>query len=137
MAELTVTHGFAHSPERVFDAWLDPAKAARFLFATPTGTMVRCDIDARIGGRFQIVERRDGQDADHQGAYLEIDRPRRLVFSFGDNLAFGATTVTVDIAPAPGGCDLALTHTGVLAEWETQTRAGWTGILATLETVLD
>ena len=137
MTELTVTHRFAHPPEAVFDAWLDPAKAARFLFATPTGTMVRCDIDARVGGRFQIVERRGGKDADHQGAYLEIDRPWRLVFTFGDNLAFGATTVTIEIVPAPGGCDLTLTHQGVLPQWETQTLAGWTGILSALETVLD
>ena len=132
MAEITVTHSYAHPPERVFDAWLDPAVAGRFLFATPDGTMMRCEIDARVGGRFHIVERRSGEDADHQGAYLEIDRPKRLKFSFGDNLAFGATTVTVEITPTAAGCDLTLTHTGVEPQWAAQTTKGWAGILTTL-----
>ena len=41
MAEYSITHSFAAAPERVFDAWLDPAIARRFLFATPTGEMIR------------------------------------------------------------------------------------------------
>ena len=136
MAEITVTRSYAHPPERVFDAWLDPAVAGRFLFATPDGTMVRCEIDARVGGRFHIVERRGDEDADHQGEYLEIARPRRLEFSFGDNLAFGATTVTVEITPTAAGCDLTLSHRGVDPQWEAQTTKGWGGILVSLETAL-
>ncbi|NWM54818.1 SRPBCC domain-containing protein, partial [Escherichia coli] len=79
---LTVTRAFAARPERVFDAWLDPGQAARFLFATPEGEMIRCDIDARVGGRGLIVERRVGGDAHHRIRFEAIDRPRRLVFLF-------------------------------------------------------
>lgn len=137
MSELVqVRRRYGYSPERVFDAWLDPKLAGRFLFATPTGTMVKVEIDARVGGRFNIVEHRDGQDAAHVGTYLEIDRPRRLVFSFGDNLAFDATTVTVEITATPEGCELVLTHTGVGPEWTAQTTKGWAGILDTLVGVL-
>lgn len=41
-----VSRRYASPAEEVFDAWLDPAKARQFLFATATGKMVRVDIDA-------------------------------------------------------------------------------------------
>jgi uncharacterized protein YndB with AHSA1/START domain len=40
-----VKHRFTSPPERVFDAWLDPEKAGRFLFASPTGQMVCAETD--------------------------------------------------------------------------------------------
>jgi uncharacterized protein YndB with AHSA1/START domain len=133
---IVVRRHYAFPPERVFDAWLDPALAGKFLFATPDGIMLKVEIDARVGGGFVITERRGDRDDEHRGKYLEIDRPRRLVFSFGDDIAFDATTVTVEITPAGDGCDLVLTHTGVGAQWERQTNAGWTGILEGLAAAL-
>ena len=65
--------------ERVFDASIDPAQAARFLFATPTGKMVHVEIDARVGGSFNFT-RRDGEDVEHVGTYVEMDRPRTTCF---------------------------------------------------------
>lgn len=132
-----VTRRFDVSADRVFDAWLHPAAAARFLFATPSGQMVRVDIDARVGGSFCLVDRRDGEDVEHTGAYLEIDRPRRLVFTFSvPRFSAVITQVSVEIVPAGAGCELALTNDGVLAEWADQTRSGWTGILDGLALVV-
>lgn len=131
-----VSRRFAHSAEAVFDAWLNPALAGKFLFATPTGMMKTVEIDAQVGGKFNIVETRDGEDAAHVGEYLEIDRPRRLVFSFGDGIAFDATTVTIEIAATPQGCELTLTHEGVLETWAAQTNTGWTDILEGLDKAL-
>ena len=131
--QVRVTHQYKVPPETVFDAFLDDKRAGKFLFATPTGEMVRVEIDPRVGGKFRITDRRPGQgDIDHVGTYLEIDRPRRLVFSFGDDLAFDATTVTVEIVATGDGCELTLTHDGVGEEWAGQTNEGWTAILASL-----
>ena len=128
-----VTHRFSASAERVFDAWLDPAKAGRFLFATPQGRMVRAEIDARVGGSFVFTDRRDGEDIEHRGTYLEIDRPRRLVFTFSvPKFSAEATRVAVDITPQDSGCELTLTHEGVLPDYAERTRSGWKMILETL-----
>lgn len=142
MAELTVTHRYPFPAEKVFDAWLDPKVASRFLFTAPGGRIVRCDIDARPGGRFTIVDRREGTGEmsggiEHVGAYLEIDRPRRLVFTFAvPQFDPTETTVTVDIAPDGDGCRLTLTHTDVPPEWVEQDREGWTMILGALEAAI-
>src|SRR5690242_19007726 len=106
---LTVTRQFNYSPERVFDAWLDPAIARKFLFATADGEMVRAEVDARVGGKFTFVDRRNGEDVLHTGEYLEIDRPRRLVFTFAvPQYSEEYATVAVDIIPSGNGCDLTL-----------------------------
>jgi len=129
---LRVTRRIAAPPERVFDAWLDPAVAGRWLFATPTGRMVRVEIDARVGGRF-VFTRRDGEDVEHVGEYLEIDRPRRLAFTFAvPRFSAEETRVFIDIVPVEGGSELTLTQEGVLPEWGERTQEGWTKILGGL-----
>jgi uncharacterized protein YndB with AHSA1/START domain len=123
------------SAERVFDAWLDPKSAGRWLFATATGQMVRVEIDARVGGQFIFVDRREGQDIEHCGEYVEIDRPRRLVFTFGvPKYSSETTRVIIDILPRDTGCELTLTHEGVLPEYADRTERGWTDILGRLAT---
>ena len=127
---LHVTRRFDASAERVFDAWLDPAKAGKFLFATATGTLQKVEIDARSGGKFEIVDRRDGADVAHIGRYVAVERPRKLVFTFAvPKYSKVETLVTLEISPAGAGCELTLTHSGVLPDWARQTEEGWGKIL--------
>lgn len=138
---LTVTRYIAAPPETVFDAWLDPAAARRFLFATPDGEMVACEIDARVGGRALIVERRAGGDARHHLLFDQIDRPRRLVFRFraGPDGEGEWTRVAIDFAAQGDGTHFTLTHEmdPAWAAYEEQTRKGWTMILASLALTLE
>ena len=132
-----VTHRFSQPAERVFDAWLDPKTAGRWLFATPTGEMVRVAIDARAGGSFTFVDRREGEDIEHTGQYLEIARPRRLAFTFlVPKYSTESTQVTIDIVPLGTGCAITLIHEGVLPEWSSRTQEGWGKILAGLAATL-
>ena len=133
---VVVTHHYSASAERIYDAWLDPDRAGKFLFATPTGTMVRVEIDAHVGGRFVFIDRRDGQDIEHTGIYIELVRPRRIVFDFSvPKFSSIATRVSIDIRPLNDGCELTLTHDGVLPEYESRTAGGWSKILTALEQV--
>lgn len=137
---ITVEHRFRQSAERVFDAWLDVRLARRFLFSTETGEMVRCDIDPRVGGRFVLTDRRPEGDVEHTGEYLVIERPHRLVFTFGIPAASPSyDIVSLAITPEPdGGCTVRLT-TEMKPEWKDyadRARRGWAKILAGLEAAL-
>jgi uncharacterized protein YndB with AHSA1/START domain len=136
--QVRVTRHFDDSMERVFNAWFDAETAAKWLFATPTGQMVRAKIDPRVGGSFLFVDRRNGEDIEHTGDYVEIVPPRRLVFDFGvPKYTTEKSRVTIEIAPEESGCQLTLTHDAVWADYETRTTQGWNmlldGLAATLK----
>lgn len=136
MPTVTVKHRFAASADRVYDAWLDPKMVRQFLFATATGEIVRCDVDARVGGRYEIVARRSGEDVLHEGAYLELERPRRIVFTLKvPKYSPEEDRVTIDIEPLAQGCMLTLT-TETSEEWADDTKRGWTMILDVLDETL-
>jgi uncharacterized protein YndB with AHSA1/START domain len=138
---LTVTRDIAAPPERVFDAWFDPAQARHFLFATPDGEILTCEIDARVSGRGLIVERRAEGDAHHRLKFEAIDRPHRLVFLFAADPAEEGewTRVTIDIAAQVDGSTLTLTHEMApeWADYADRTRQGWAMILGNLATLLE
>ena len=95
--------------------------------------MERVEVDPRVGGRFEVDERRGDEVAKHWGTYVEIDRPRRLAFDFGTSFEATPTRVTVNIAPDGDGSLLTLRHEGVWADWEDRTSQGWGMILESLE----
>ena len=133
-SRVVVTHRYAASPKRVFDAFLDVETARRFLFATATGEMITAEIEPRVGSRFTFTERRpDMGDVRHVGEYLEIDRPRRLVFTFGvPQFDARMTIVTIEIRPEGSGCELTLTNDGVPPDYAKRNHEGWSRILADL-----
>jgi len=139
MLKVVVTRAYKQSAARVFDAWLDPDIAPRFLFATPEGEMIRAEIDPKVGGKFLFVDRRKDGEAAHYGVYLEIDRPRRLVFSFSvENYDVNAAKVVVEILPVGDGCELTLTQEmpAEYAEYKERSEKGWTMILGNLAQAL-
>ncbi|HKR89946.1 MAG TPA: SRPBCC domain-containing protein [Phenylobacterium sp.] len=130
-SSVTVTRRYDASPEKVFDAFLDVSVARRFMFATASGEMITAEIDPRVGGAFSFTERRpDMGDVRHVGEYLEIDRPRRLAFTFAvPQFDPRMTTVTIEIAPDGDGCRLTLTNEGVPPDHLDSNREGWSRIL--------
>lgn len=69
-------------PQRVFDAWIEPEQVSQW-FGPGEMTIVHTDIDPRVGGKWQMTMRSpSGDDRTVQGVYREIDRPRRLAFTW-------------------------------------------------------
>lgn len=132
-----ISRHFDVAAQDVFDAWLNPKTAGQWLFATPTGQMVRVEIDARVGGSFVFVDRRDGEDIEHVGEYLKLDRPYRLEFSFSvPKYSKERTKVVIDIVATQSGCELSLTHEGVWLDYASRTQEGWKKILLGLAETL-
>ena len=144
-----VTHRYNVAADKVFDAWLTPAQAARFLFATRTGNILHCEIEPVVGGTFTVTDRRpvgDGDesffDAQHSGTYIEIDKPKRIVFDFVvEPYTEKPTRVTLDfVQMGISVCDLVLAHDmGQSDEARSnakRTEQGWTRMLDHLEKVL-
>ena len=63
----------AAPPAVVWQYWLDPAQLVRWMGS-------RATIDARPGGRIRVEY---GNGAVMSGAIVELDAPRRLVFTWG------------------------------------------------------
>jgi len=125
-----VIYALRQPAERVFNAWLTPEEAGKWLFATDTGQMLHAEIDARVGGTFRFVDHRNGEDVEHVGEYIVIERPHRIVFDFAvPRFNPLKTRVAVEIESQGTGCVLSLTHEGVPEEYADRTRTGWTKIL--------
>jgi uncharacterized protein YndB with AHSA1/START domain len=85
--QLVIERTFKASPERVFDAFTDPAQIQAWWW--PHGfTCPTAEVDLRVGGTYRIAMEWPGstpaeaQFSHHmRGEYYEIDRPHRLVMS--------------------------------------------------------
>ena len=135
---LRVTKRYGTPPRPVFDAWIDPATAGRWLFATASRPMTRVQIDARVGGAFRVVGERDGHGIEYSGRYVEISPHRRLIFVLVlPEQMQTSTRVIVEIAPVQSGSRLTLFHENVPADVASYMKARWTGILYGLGVTLD
>jgi uncharacterized protein YndB with AHSA1/START domain len=79
--EAKVTFQFNATPEQLFQAWIEPQMVSHWMTASG-GTMLRTEIDARLGGTFAFVVRRQGEDIAHIGEYFEFEKPHRLGFTW-------------------------------------------------------
>lgn len=132
---LRLTRVINASPDAVFRAWTDPAQLARW--SCPEGmTVADVQVDLRVGGRYRI--RMAGPEDNVYtavGVYREIDRPRRLVYTWDwEEESIGETLVTVEFKARGGDTEVVLTHELFPdAEQKANHEQGWTSCLDKLE----
>ena len=97
---VTVRREIAAPADDLFDAWLDAQSLGTWL--RPSGVReTRAETDPRVGGTFRIVMVDDESSIEHTGTYREIDRPRRLVFTWSSPATrFRDSIVTVTFEPS-------------------------------------
>jgi uncharacterized protein YndB with AHSA1/START domain len=143
--EARVSHHFKATAERVYDAWLDPEKVRVWMAASLktfglAGDIRRVEIDARVGGKFFFSDMRDGKEAKHWGTYLELDRPRKIVFTWivAESDEADPSVVTLTIQPEANGSVATIVHEmdAKWAEYVSRTESGWARMLHAVDDLL-
>ena len=134
--ELTITKLVPASPEEVFAAWTNPDHLKRWI--APMGTATVPLLEPRVGGRYRIDMHGENDTYVHEGEYLELNAPRRLVFTWiSDGTEQQASLVTIDLAASDGGTLLILKHEKLPTEQSAEKhQGGWTAIAENLAKVL-
>jgi uncharacterized protein YndB with AHSA1/START domain len=79
--EIAMTRVFDAPRHLVFDAMTQPQHVRRW-FGCAEFELPVCEIDLRVGGAYRFVMRNpDGTESTLQGAYREVARPERVVFT--------------------------------------------------------
>jgi uncharacterized protein YndB with AHSA1/START domain len=117
--------------EEVFRWWTEPALLERWM--SPVGT-VEAEVDLRVGGHLRIVMRDGPIEIEHRGEYVEIDPPRRLVFTWQSQYTDGASLVSVSLEPQGEASTTALiVHSKLPASAASSHAGGWGAMLERLE----
>jgi uncharacterized protein YndB with AHSA1/START domain len=126
-SELVVEQRIEAPPGVVFSYFTDPEKYRRWKGE-------RAELDPRPGGRYRVEM---GGGPVMLGEYVEVEAPRRLVFTWGwegdDSMPPGSTTVEVTLIPDRDATLVRLRHRGFpTMEAREQHLQGWQMFLARL-----
>ncbi len=142
-SSIVVRRAYAHSRERVFQAFSEPAQLSRWLAPrTDIGAKVAA-FDFNVGGQYRIIfAMPDRTTGAITGTYKVIEPPTQLAFTWcweaPDPHAGIDTLVTANFIARDSGCELVITHTQLYDQpMKTRHGQGWPASLARLSTWLD
>lgn len=78
--DLTFTRSINAPRSLLWDCWTMPEHIKHFFVPRPHG-LDSCEIDLRVGGRFNITMNIEGNLVENEGVYLKIIDGERLVFT--------------------------------------------------------
>jgi uncharacterized protein YndB with AHSA1/START domain len=137
---LVVRRTIRATPERLFEAWTR-AELLRAWWGPRGVSCSDASIDLRIGGRYRIDNAMpDGRTVIIDGEFLEIEAPRRLVYSWriddGENAP--PSRVTVRFEAQREGTDVVVFHEKLPNQRARDAHEeGWNGCIDGLATFVD
>jgi uncharacterized protein YndB with AHSA1/START domain len=113
--------------EEVFDALTDPARMADWF--SPVGH-AEVEANAVVGGRLRVVMIDGDVRLEHDGVFLELQRPTRVSFTWRSRFTGDRpTVVTVELRDEGGSTRLVLSHDRLPPQERASHASGWGAIL--------
>jgi uncharacterized protein YndB with AHSA1/START domain len=119
-ATFIIERSFKASPERVFNAFADPAAKAMWFAGPDEWEKTRQDFDFRVGGRECLSGGPKGGTIHYFDAvYQDIVPDERIVYTYDmhlDDKRISVSLATVEFRPEGGGTRLIITEQGVFLD---------------------
>ncbi len=136
---LLIERTFQAPAEDVFDAWTSEEVLRRWHHAGYDWETCEASVDLRVGGALRVVMRDPHKDVEHGGGgrYTEIDRPRRLAFTWIWDRDERETLIEIEFEDLGDATAVRFTHSGLVdAEAVRDHEYGWNIALDNLDTAL-
>jgi uncharacterized protein YndB with AHSA1/START domain len=136
---LRMERTFNAPAQRVFDAWTSPEVLRRWWHAEHHWETTLAEVDLRVGGAVRVVMRDPDKDVEYGGGgqYLEIDPPRRLVFTWYWDGNETRQIIEVDFEEAAGATTVRFTHRDLWDEEAVRDHEdGWSNCFDNLDRAL-
>lgn len=138
--KLEVSRFIKAEPQRVFDAWTDPAMIMKWWGAGGI-TCPQAEVDLTVGGSYRIANRTpDGHTMWIAGTFTHIDRPSALVYTWAMEPVEPDqphSIVDVQFERSPGGTTVTINQSRIATvEARDMHLHGWNGCLEGLGTLL-
>lgn len=119
----------------VFGWWTQADKLRQWM--SPVG-VAEAEVDLRVGGAIRIVMTSGDVSIRHEGEFVEIDAPRRLVFTWvSPYTGPEPSLVTIELEPdGENATHLRLVHSLLPPDVAASHRDGWGTMLETLARLL-
>lgn len=125
------------TPERVYDAWLNPQAMAQFLCPAPGVQLEDVSVDPRVGGAFSLTMVVGEARVPIEGDYRVMQRPHALHFGWRSHRTTADSEVQLTFAPQGDHTLMTLRHVGFTdASSRADHHGGWQHILELLAKAL-
>jgi uncharacterized protein YndB with AHSA1/START domain len=137
---LRIERTFRAPAEAVFDAWTSEEVLRRWWRAGHDWPSAVAEVDFRVGGALRVVMRDPVKDVEYggSGVYTEIERPRRLAFTWIWDDDPRRMLIEVDFEERDGITTVRFTHSGLWDEEAVRSHEdGWNKVFDNLERALE
>jgi uncharacterized protein YndB with AHSA1/START domain len=112
---LCLDRTYAAPAEAVFDAWTSEAVLRRWFHAGADWETTEAFVDLQVGGAVRVVMFDPQEEESHGGGgrYTEVDRPRRLAFTWTWDGDSRETLIEIDFEQVEAGTAVHFTHSSL------------------------